>query len=172
MALTRPTFAGQLELIEPQLTLFYYQQTTEGATWHLMEQGKAIEANPKTPQKFYRRAGDTSAVSTRGATEVTATLTIYEQLDLAEFAAVLGVPKPASGWTGTEKIGLDGTKKVNIKAVTFVSTADGAAEAFTEYLEGFGPTDIKPGSDADGDARMVVMTGVADKYYRTPVKPA
>jgi len=170
MAITRPAFDHALEQLTGPATLVYYQQPTEGTTWHLLNQGKKFDPSSKVGSTTNKRLGDVSAAKTRGAAEHNLAIGVYLEDDIKEVAALLGYAIPDTGWDGSTAIRLDGSKKVNLKAVTFASTDTGAAELFTEYAMGFGVTELKPTLDADNDnARMAELTGDCDDYYFVPV---
>lgn len=166
---TRPAFDHDLELLYQQYTIIYYKAQT-ASTYIILNQGKKLDPSSKVGSTTNKRVGDTNAWTSRGAAEHSAGVSVYFEDDIKEIAGLLGYTIPSTGWAGTEEIKLDGTKKVDIKAVTFASTDSGAAELFTEYLLGFGCTEIKTTLDADNDnARVAELSGVADEYYFTAV---
>lgn len=170
MPITRPNFEHDLKQLPPQYTLIYWQQTTEGTTWHLMNQAKKWEPSSKAGAASNKRVGSVSAFKTRGAVEHSLNLAVYYEDDLKELAAVLGMVIPAGGWDGVTKIRLDGTKKVNLKAVTFSSADAGADELFTEIAMAFGVTELKTAVDSDNEnARVAELSGECDDYYKLPV---
>jgi len=167
--MTKSAFNSSLEVRQPYLSMVYMKIPGEAA-WTLVDQGRVVSPAQKTDKKEYKRIGDSNSLSVPGTVSTDVTVNFYLEDDVEEVAHLLSVVKPVSGgWTGNEVIQLDPSKKIDMKIENYNGATTGAALLFTEYINEFQPGNLTPNLDAEGDVRIVELSGTAKSYYIIPV---
>ena len=138
------------------------------ADWTLLDQAKVITPASSAEEKKYNRIGDPNSLVVGGQVETDVTLQTYMDTGLEELALLMGVEKPGGGWVGTEELDLDPTLLVDIKIVNYEGTDVGDSPVSAEFVNRFRPLNFSNPEDADGDGRIVDISGKAVAYYIIP----
>jgi hypothetical protein len=166
--MTKAAFNSALEVRQPYLSMVYMKIPGE-STWTLVDQGRVVSPAQTAATQEYKRIGDKLSKKVPGTVSTEITVNFYLEDDIEEVAHLLGFVKPVSGgWTGAETIELDPSKKIDLKIENYNGTATGSALLFTEYINEFQPGNLTPGLDAEGDVRIVELSGSAYSYYIIP----
>lgn len=165
--MARDSFNADLQVRQQYLSLLYHKIPGE-ADWTLIDQGRVSSPEQAAEEKVYNRIGDENKLKVAGQIETNVSLALYLDDDVEEIARVLGTVRPGGGWVGTEEIKLDPTKVSDLKIVNFDGVTASASILFTEYINRFRPMRLAPPLDADGDVRIVELSGSATAYYIIP----
>lgn len=170
--MARVAFNANLQVRQQYLSLLYHKTNAE-VGWTLLDQGKSFQTSVTADTKDYKRLGDKNVKTVGGSTKVEVTLTLYTESNLEEVARALGVIRPGGGWLGSEQISLDPTVCIgDFKEESYSGTEIGVATpVHIKYIDDFYGTSLTDGWDAEEDARMIEIKGVAGRYYMTPVVP-
>jgi hypothetical protein len=160
-------FDEELQVREHYLSLLYHKIPGE-YNYTLINQGRVSLPEQTTEEKNFPRIDGANRFFAAGAPVVAVNLAVYLDDDIEELGRLLGSVRPPGGWTGSEVIQLDHTKVADLKVVNFDGTDYKANVLFTEYINGFRPTLLSPPLDADGDVRIVELSGSAVAYYIIP----
>ena len=170
--MARGAFNANLQVRQQYLSLLYHKTNAE-VGWTLLDQGKSFQTSVTADTKDYKRLSDKNVKTVGGSTKVEVTLTLYTESNLEEVARALGVIRPGGGWLGSEQISLDPTVCIgDFKEESYSGTEIGVATpVHIKYIDDFYGTSLTDGWDAEEDARMIEIKGVAGRYYMTPVVP-
>jgi len=165
--MTRPSFDHTLDVRQQYLSLVF-QKIPGEADWTLINQGRVFTPEQSADTNEYSRIGDQNTLQVPGQVTTNINFEIYVEDDIAELARVLGHVKPITGWTGSEVIRLDPTFVADYKIENYDGVGSGAQLLFTEYINEFRPANLSPPLEAEGDARIATVSGVAASYYIIP----
>ena len=165
--MTRPNFNADLQVRQQYLSLLYHKIPGEAA-WTLIDQGRVSSPEQAADEKVYNRLGDINKLKVVEQVETNLSLSVYLDDNIEELARILGTVRPVGGWAGTEEIKLDTAKVADLKIVNFDGVTTAANILFVEYINRFRPMRLAPPLDADGDVRIVELSGSATTYYIIP----
>lgn len=154
-----------------ELVALYVKPAGSGS-FTLLGQGSSFQATSEAEERESRRIGSADATVNYGAATHRVTAAIYTQGNLAEVAAILGIPRPGGGWVGTEVIKLDPSKAVDFIAVRYDSNSTTGVPKSVQYVNSFKGGSFELGTEAGTNDEIANINGSCVSHYIMPVAGA